>query len=71
MVLYFNCLSKDLDPKIANILRVIILVTILSLPFLISVLPDKNNNIYTLIITSVIFLAVLQILALFCKKYNN
>ena len=75
MVLYFECLSKDLDPTVSKVLSVLVLVAILSLPFLLSMCPGKDSSkdghIYTMLMVFVIFLAVLQVLALFCKKYKN
>jgi fumarate reductase subunit D len=73
MVLYFGCLAKDLDPKIVNVLSVVILVIILSLPLLLNLLSGHRHSdkIYTLIMISAMFLAILQILALFCKKYRK
>ncbi|HMP28789.1 MAG TPA: hypothetical protein PKD85_04265 [Saprospiraceae bacterium] len=71
-----NCLTNDLDPKISNVLHVITLIVTLSLPLLLTFLSGHAgqyagqyaDQIYTVLIVSVMFLAILQILSLFCKK---
>lgn len=69
MVLYFNCISKNIDEKISNVLRVIILIIILSLPILLSIDTGVyKDSVHIIVMVSSIFLALMQVLALVCKK---
>jgi hypothetical protein len=78
MVMYYGCLEKNLDPKISRVLASLILITILSLPILIYMvtLPSSTQylskeNIYALLTVSTLFLAIVQVAAIFCKKTDK